>query len=464
MARLVVISNRVAMPDKAGGASVGGLTMALAAALTRYEGVWFGWSGETIETFTGEPHLKQTDGVTVATLDLEEQDVQEYYNGYANTVLWPLFHYRIDLTHYERAFGEGYARVNARFAEAARPLIRPDDVIWVHDYHLIPLARELRRMGCRNRIGFFLHIPWPASQLLTTLPKHRELVESLFDYDLIGFQTTDGLDAFHGYVLEEAQGEVLEDNCVSAFGRTVRAAAFPIGIDAENFSQIVASPAALQAYDRAAATGVFRAMMIGVDRIDYSKGLEERFMAVEQLLESHPDLVENVFLLQIAQTSRGDVEAYQDIRARLDAVSGRINAAYATVDWTPIRYVNRSYGRDALAGLYRAAKVGLVTPLRDGMNLVAKEYVAAQKPDDPGVLVLSRFAGAALQMGDALIVNPYSREDVADAIARAITMPRRERIRRWETLAHGVHTQDATAWRDSFVRALHGLPEPPVAE
>ena len=458
MSRLVVISNRVAMPEKQGGASVGGLTMALAAALTRYEGVWFGWSGDTVETFTGEPHLKETAGVTVATLDLEEQDVQEYYNGYANTVLWPLFHNRIDLTHYERAFGEGYARVNARFAEAVRPLLRPDDMIWVHDYHLIPLARELRRMGCRNHIGFFLHIPWPACQLLTTLPHHRELVQSLFDYDLIGFQTSGWLAAFHGYVIDEAQGEVLANDCVSAFGRTVRAAAFPIGIDTETFTQIVHSPAALSAYDRAAATGAFRAMMIGVDRIDYSKGLEERFLAVEELFESRPELIERAFLLQIAQTSRGEVEAYQDIRARLDAVTGRINAALATVDWTPIRYVNRSYGRDALAGLYRAAKVGLVTPLRDGMNLVAKEYVAAQNPDDPGVLVLSRFAGAALQMDDALIVNPYSREDVADAIARAIAMPRPERIRRWEALFQGVQTEDATHWRDAFVRALHGLP------
>ena len=459
MSRLVVISNRVAMPEKPGGASVGGLTMALAAALTRYEGVWFGWSGETVETFTGEPHLEDRRGVTVATLDLEEQDVQEYYNGYANTVLWPLFHYRIDLTHYERSFGQGYERVNCRFAEAVRPLIRPDDIIWVHDYHLIPLARELRRMGCKNRIGFFLHIPWPACQLLTTLPHHRQLVESLFDYDLIGFQTREWLEAFHGYVLEEAQGELAGDGCVRAFGRSVRASAFPIGIDADSFAEIVHSPAAVQAYDLASATGAFRTMMIGVDRIDYSKGLEERFLAVEQLFESHPDLVERAFLLQIAQTSRGEVEAYQDIRARLDAVTGRINGAYATIDWSPIRYVNRSYGRDALAGLYRAAKVGVVTPLRDGMNLVCKEYVAAQNPEDPGVLVLSRFAGAVLQMGDALIVNPFAREDVADAIARAIHMPKPERIRRWEALFEGVRREDAAHWRDSFVRALHALPD-----
>jgi trehalose 6-phosphate synthase len=327
-------------------------------------------------------------------------------------------------------------------------------MIWIHDYHLLPLARELRKMGLKNRIGFFLHIPWPACQLMTTLPRHKELVQSLFDYDLVGFQTKDWLSAFQGYVVDEAGGEVLDDGRLSAFGRTITAGAYPIGIDAENFSAIARSPPAIKSYDLAAATGVYRSMIVGVDRIDYSKGLEERFLAFEELLASHPELHQRVFMVQIAQTSRGDVEAYQDIRARLDAVTGRINAAYATVDWTPIRYVNRSFGRDYLAGLYRAARVGLVTPLRDGMNLVAKEYVAAQNPRDPGVLVLSRFAGAALQMGEALIVNPFSREDVADAIRRAIDMPKAERIRRWEALMQGVTSEDASAWRDAYVADL----------
>ena len=454
MARLIVVSNRVAMPDRPGDASVGGLTMALAAALAEYKGVWFGWSGEVVSKFSGEPHIRQTAGVTVATIDLEEHDVQEYYNGYANTVLWPLFHYRMDLTQFERSYSEGYNRVNAQFAKTLSRLIRPDDMIWVHDYHLIPLARELRLMGLKNRIGFFLHIPWPACQLITTLPRHKELVRSLFDYDLVGFQTKDWLSAFQGYVVDEAGGEVAGDGRLSAFGRTIKAGAYPIGIDADNFAAIARSPPAVKSYDLAAATGVYRSMIVGVDRIDYSKGLEERFLAYEELLASHPELWQKLFMVQIAQTSRGDVEVYQDIRGRLDAVTGRINAAYATVDWTPIRYVNRSFGRDYLAGLYRAARVGLVTPLRDGMNLVAKEYVAAQNPRDPGVLVLSRFAGAALQMGDALIVNPFSREDVADAIRRAIDMPLGERIRRWEALMHGVATDDASAWRDAFVADL----------
>jgi len=454
MSRLVVVSNRVAMPDQAGGASVGGLTMALAAALQHYRGLWFGWSGETTPAFTGEVHVRETGGVAIATIDLEDQDVQEYYNGYANTVLWPLFHYRIDLTEYERAFGEGYARVNARFADTLLSQIRPDDLIWVHDYHLIPLAQELRRRGLTNRIGFFLHIPWPACQLMTTLPHHQALVEALFAYDLVGFQTQDWLSAFEGYVVDELGGEVHDNGCVSAFGRTVRAGAFPIGIDVDNLTEIVKSATAAKSYDRAAATNVYRQLIIGIDRIDYSKGLEERFAAYAQFLETNPEFRERVSYLQIAQTSRSAVGAYQDIRIRLDGVAGRINAAYGTLDWTPLRYVNRSYGRDFLAGVYRAAAIGLVTPLRDGMNLVAKEYVAAQNPRDPGVLILSRFAGAARQMKSALIVNPYSREDVADAIKRALIMPKVERIERWEALMLGLRTEDVSGWRDAFVDAL----------
>ena len=454
MARLIVISNRVAMPSDPGQASAGGLTMALAAALQEYKGVWFGWSGQTIDTFAPTPKITETSGVTVATIDLEEQDVQEYYNGYANKTLWPLFHHRIDLTAYERTFTEGYGRVNARFAESVLPLIGPDDIVWVHDYHLIPLARELRRMGAKNRIGFFLHIPWPAWEMMVTLPRHRELVESLFDYDLVGFQTQEWLKAFHTYVEEEADGQVHPDGRVTAFGRTIAAQAFPIGIDADNLVRLARSSNAVRSYNRVAATGVYRTTMVGVDRIDYSKGLEERFLAFEQFLADNPEAHEHVSMLQIGQTSRGEVDAYQDLQTRLDALSGRINAAYTAVDWTPIRYVNRSYGRDALTGIYRACKIALVTPLRDGMNLVCKEYVASQAADDPGVLILSRFAGAARQMKEALIVNPYSREDMSDAIKRALTMPLQERVKRWESLMQGVVTNDVSAWRNEFVHAL----------
>jgi trehalose-6-phosphate synthase len=325
-----------------------------------------------VDQFTGELNVEDRAGVTVATVDLEPQDVDEYYNGYANKTLWPLFHHRVDLTAYERSYGEGYERTNRRFAEVLKPLIQPDDIIWIHDYHMIPMARDLRRLGVKNRIGFFLHTPWPARQLLVTLPHHRR-------------------------------------------------------------------------------------MMVGVDRLDYSKGLEERLLGFEQFLEDNPAMRGEVFLLQVTPISRDDVDTYQDIRGRLDALAGRINGAYADMDWQPIRYLNRTFRRDQLAGLYRAAKVGLVTPLRDGMNLVAKEYVAAQNPDDPGVLILSRFAGAAEQMGEALLVNPFSREELSEAIKRALTMPLEERIRKWKALMQVVRDTDVGIWRDSYVGALKSV-------
>ncbi len=453
MSRLIVISNRVNPPKDAGDGAVGGLATALAAALREYQGVWFGWSGNTVEHFTGHLSMQRVSGVTVATVDLEEQDVDEYYNGFANNTLWPLFHYRIDLTAYERSFGIGYDRVNARFAQTVRPLIEKDDMVWVHDYHLIPMARELRKLGVKNRIGFFLHIPWPAWQLMVTLPRHKRLVEAMFDYDLIGFQTEEGIDAFQGYVRHELDGTI-ENGSVSAFGKTVRVGAFPIGIDAKQFVAAIHSPEGLEGYRRMKESQDGRQMIVGVDRLDYSKGLEERFSAYEQFLSDNPDMHGKVFLLQIATPSRESVEAYQDIRSRLDEVSGRINGHFATVDWVPIRYVNKAHRRDELAGIYRGAALGLVTPLRDGMNLVAKEYVAAQDEKDPGVLVLSRFTGAAAQMKDALIVNPFSREDVSEAIKRGLTMPLAERKTRWETLMHGVMSDDVAAWRDSYVHAL----------
>ncbi|MDP3747268.1 MAG: alpha,alpha-trehalose-phosphate synthase (UDP-forming) [Phenylobacterium sp.] len=460
MSRLIVVSNRVQPPGDAGSGAVGGLAMALAAALREYSGVWFGWSGQTTGQHTGQVSLQRQDGVTVATLDLEEQDRQEYYNGYANRTIWPLFHYRVDLSAYERSFSEGYARVNARFAKALAPLIGDGDFIWVHDYHLIPLAQELRKQGVRNRIGFFLHIPWPAQRLLTTLPNHAELTSALFDYDLIGFQTEDSRSAFEDYVVKVAEGEA-RGRRMGAFGRTVEVGVYPIGLDVDEFEASAAGEVAGAEFARMQASLAGRSMVLGVDRLDYSKGLEERFLAYEQFLQDNPDLRERVFLLQIATPSREEVTAYQDIRARLDAVTGRINGAFATVDWVPIRYVNRTYRRDELAGIYRAARVGLVTPLRDGMNLVAKEYVAAQDPEDPGVLVLSQFAGASEQMDEALIVNPFNREEVAGAVAWALTMDRAERVRRWSLLMDGLRRSDVRAWRDAFVGDLRGH-EPPA--
>ncbi|MHB8530062.1 MAG: alpha,alpha-trehalose-phosphate synthase (UDP-forming), partial [Caulobacteraceae bacterium] len=347
-----------------------------------------------------------------------------------------------------------------RFAATLAPLIEPGDLIWVHDYHLIPLGRELRRLGVVNPIGFFLHIPWPASQLLTTLPRHRQLVEALFSYDLVGFQSDEWLWAFESYVLGESGGGWALDGRLEAFGTTLRAQVFPIGLDTRAFQKLARSDVANLTYDRMVANTAFRLLIVGVDRLDYSKGLEERFLGFERFLQDNPEFRREVLYLQVAPTSRGEVEAYQELRARVDALTGRINGALSDMSWEPIRYIHQSFNRDELAGIYRAARVCLVTPLRDGMNLVAKEYVAAQDPYDPGVLVLSRFTGAARQMTQAVIVNPFSREEVSEALKKALTMEREERITRWNSLIDGVKRNDVTAWRDSFVEALQASHEP----
>ena len=456
MSRLIVISNRVS----AGGGAQGGLAVALTAALREHGGIWFGWSGKETATFTGHIDFQREDGVMTATVDLEEQDIDEYYNGYANRTLWPLFHYRIDLAEYERSFAGGYQRANERFADTVLPLIEPDDLIWVQDYHMFPLGRELRRKGVTNRIGFFLHIPWPPRRLLVTLPEARELVEGLLDYDLIGFHTDEWLQSFCDYVREEMGGDVDEDGVLDVAGRRVRLIACPVGIDAREFSTLANGKKARETFERVRLSAVGRAMIVGVDRLDYSKGLEERFLGYERFLTEHPEERKEVVLLQIAPPSRGTVESYQRIRSGLEGLAGRINGAHAGLDWVPIRYVNQGYSREVLAGVYRASRVGLVTPLRDGMNLVAKEYVAAQDPDDPGVLILSRFAGAAEQMQDALLVNPHSAEEISDALRQALSMPLDERIRRWENLMADVEQRDVVWWLERYTEALRQIPVP----
>lgn len=457
MSRLIVISNRVSVPKaKSAAGAQGGLAVALLAALRESRGIWFGWSGEEIEHYEGKLDIQRHDGVTTATIDLERQDVEEYYNGYANRTLWPLFHYRIDLAEYERTFGSGYERVNEKLADAVAPLIEPDDLIWVHDYHMIPLGKMLRDRGITNRIGFFLHIPWPPTRLFVSLPFHERLVLTMLDYDLIGFQTEEWLESFVHYIEKELGGKVGEYGALTVDGKTVGARAFPIGIDFDEFTEVGRGREAKAAHAQLRASAQDKKILIGVDRLDYSKGVEERFNGYERFLKNYPERCGDVFLLQIAPPSRGEVHTYQEIRERLETLSGHINGGFSEVDWTPIRYVNRGYPRSALAGLYRAASIALVTPLRDGMNLVAKEYVAAQDPEDPGVLILSRFAGAALQLPDALLVNPHSADEISEAIRQALDMPREERIRRWQAMYANVRDENVAWWRNQFVEALKG--------
>jgi len=454
MSRLVVVSNRLADPRKP---AAGGLAVALGETLKRTGGLWFGWSGKVVEDGTpgeGALHVSQAGPVTLAELDLCAEDHDAYYRGYANGVLWPVFHYRLDLAHFESGHLGGYRRVNQLFARKLMPLLKPDDLIWIHDYHLIPLAAELRAMGCGNRIGFFLHIPLPPPQILAAIPSHEWLMRALFAYDLVGFQTEADLQHFSNYVKAEATAETVGVSQFRAFNSTVQAKAFPIGIDVDDFQRLGRAREARETFENTRKEYSRRRLLIGVDRLDYSKGLPHRIRAFRELLQQYPENRHSATLLQVASPSREDVDAYADIQRELESLCGAINGDFGDFEWMPIRYMHRTVARKRLPGLYRACAVALVTPLRDGMNLVAKEFVAAQDEEDPGVLVLSRFAGAAEQMKEALLVNPYDTHGTAQAIQQALQMPLQERKERHAALLATIRKYDVHWWRSSFLETL----------
>lgn len=458
MNRLVIVSNRVA--DMRSNSQSGGLAVGVADALRARGGIWFGWDG-TISNEPGPPTVDDIGRVRTIAAPMTEADYGEYYVGFANSVLWPLFHYRLDLVDFRTEFYEGYTRVNERLAATLRPELRDDDVIWVHDYHLIPFAACLRALGCRQRIGFFLHIPFPPPDLLAASPNHSALVEALLEYDVVGFQTSADAANLKRYLAEQLCRDVDEDGRVKVGERTVLIERFPIGIDVDAFAEMARLPASEVELDTLRQRILGRKQIIGVDRLDYSKGLPERLSAFERLLTRHPELERAVSLLQIAPPTREDVSAYPAIRKELEGMTGSINGRFADINWTPVRYIHRAVPRERLASLFRASQVGLVTPLRDGMNLVAKEYIAAQDPDDPGVLLLSQFAGAAEELQEALIVNPYDADDVADRLHEALTMPRDERRDRHATLLARIRRQDAKAWLEGFLSRLDpGGPAP----
>jgi trehalose 6-phosphate synthase len=457
MPRLVVVSNRVADPRKT---AAGGLAVALAEVLNNMGGLWFGWSGKIVEAHQGgaqgegELHTQQAGPVKLVTLDLSRDDHDAFYLGYSNGVLWPVFHYRLDLADFDAGYIGGYRRVNQLFARKLAPLLREDDIIWVHDYHLIPLAAELRALGCNQRIGFFLHIPLPPPLILAAIPGHDWLIRALFAYDLVGFQSKADHSHFCEYIETEAHAQGLGDGRWRAFNRTVQAGAFPIGIDVAEFNALTEAPEGREMYERMRREYSRRKLLVGVDRLDYSKGLPQRMRAFREVLQRYPEARNSATLIQIASPSREDVSAYSDILHELESLCGSINGNFGELDWMPVRYMHRTVARARLPGLSRASRVALVTPLRDGMNLVAKEFVASQDPENPGVLVLSRFAGAAEQLREALLVNPYDIEGTASAIQLALQMPIEERRVRYEALMKIIRRFDVHWWCDSFLESL----------
>ncbi|HXW20872.1 MAG TPA: trehalose-6-phosphate synthase [Roseiarcus sp.] len=460
--RLILVSNRVNVPAVGAPRQAGGLTVAVNAALKQREGVWFGWSGKVSangDTPSASVILRRRR--TYITLDLSENDFQEYYNGFANRVLWPILHYRVDLAEYTSVDLSGYLRVNGRFADALSPFITPDDVVWVHDYHLLPFARELRARGHDNPIGFFLHIPCPPPDILETLPHHDETMGALSHYDLVGLQTEQDAENLSRYFV--GLGAQPRGSGLFEFGdRRTRVRAFPVAIATAVYARAARNSFKSSLVADLHSSLVGKRLILGVDRLDYSKGIRQRIQAFGIFLEKYPEWLGKVTYLQVTPKSRSGVPEYGAMEQEVGALVGQINGRYGDPAWTPIRYVNRSYSRAMLAGLYRSAHVGLVTPLRDGMNLVAKEYVAAQDPDDPGVLVLSQFAGAAQELGAGpLIVNPHESEAMAAAVKKALEMPLDERKARFRSMYEHLAANDIDKWAERFLSALGDTREQP---
>ena len=457
MSRLVVVSNRIAIPD--GTKSAGGLAVGIVDALKNTSGLWFGWNGEISEISESEDDdmsVVEDDGITYASVPLNQNDYDLYYCQFSNAVLWPALHYRIDLVDYQREAWEGYCRVNDLLARRLLPLLKPDDILWIHDYHLLPFAASLRKLGVTNRIGFFLHIPFPTPEIFNAVPPHNELLEMMSHYDLLGFQTEGDRLAFLDNLGELTTLQPTGTYMHQAFGNTFSTGVYPISIAPDSIKEMAEGPlpsklAAMEQELREAQN------IISCERLDYTKGLPERFLAFEALLEKFPQHRGKVRYSQIAPTSRGDVQAYQDLRHQLETEVGRINGKYGSLNQTPLFYLNQHFQRSLLMKLFRLTDVGLVTPLRDGMNLVAKEYVAAQDPKDPGVLVLSQFAGAANELTAALIVNPYDRDDVAAALDKALTMPLEERIERYNDMMNVLHKNDIANWGDTYLKDLNAI-------
>lgn len=450
MSRIVVVSNRVPVPAGNSG-HAGGLAVALLGLMQRRGGLWFGWSGAVTETHA-PPAFAQRGAVGYATLDLTEAEHAGFYTGYSNGVLWPMLHALPHLMSFRRQDLDTYRRVNRRFADSLTPLLRSDDRIWVHDYHLMSLPGALRSQGVRNPTGFFLHVPFPAPEAVAVAPGIRGLVQDVLAADLLGFQTSADRDNFAASASDFAGATRTGDHMIELDGRPIRLGVFPAEIAAREFAATAATQAEREPARLLAKSLRGQALLLGIDRLDPTKGLPERLEAFRRVISRRP--ARSATMLQIAAPSREDVVAYQRLRAEVDSAAGAINSEFGEPDWLPLRLLARPQTRDTVAGFMRLARVGVVTPLRDGMNLVAKEYIAAQDPADPGVLVLSRFAGAAAQLDAALLVNPHDAEGMAESLHRAIDMPLAERQERWQAGWNSIAGATPEGWGEDFLRAL----------
>ena len=451
---LVVVSNRVSR-GKPNEPMTGGLAAALLPVVEKTGAIWVGSSGRVRDGSQKEPfaEVEALGAGALAMLDLPAAHYGGYYEGFANSALWPALHSRADLIRTSQDDYGSYREVNAFMARALLRFRKPDSIFWIQDYHFLALGAELRDLDVTQPIGLFLHTPWPTRAVISGVPHHRELIEAMLAYDLIGFQTDEDCENFLSYVRDDLDLVVRDGVITSSFGRT-RAAVFPIGIDPEKFAQLATRAMTHPDVSRLRRSLNGEKLAIGVDRLDYSKGIGNRIKAFDRMWTLYPNLRRSVSLLQIATPSRGAIEAYGNLQSEIAKLVTDTNGAHGEVDWTPIRYLNKGYSQAVLAGLYRTAQVGVVTPLQDGMNLVAKEYVAAQNPADPGVLVLSKFAGAANELDAALLVNPHDIDGMARTIAAALAMPVTERRMRWEAMMVKLNAGTIQQWFADFTEAL----------
>jgi trehalose 6-phosphate synthase/phosphatase len=458
--RLLIVSNRLPVNATISDGALqlatadGGLATGLRPWHESSQGLWIGWPGD-VHHFSGAQRAELDDVLHregIAPVHLTREHVDRYYHGFANRVLWPLFHYLIDRVPLNAAGWDAYRAANEAFATVVLREYRPGDAIWVHDYQLMLLPALLRQRLPDARIAFFLHIPFPASEVFRVLPWRREILQGVLGADLIGFHTRAYVRYFSN-ALERILGIVAEGDVVSAGARRIRLGAYPMGIDAARFAALARDPEVQAEAATIRSDAGDRQIVLGVDRLDYTKGIPRRLEAIAHLLAEEPDLADSMRFIQVAVPSRGEVDQYQRFKRLVEEAVGRINGARSTIRSTPIHYVHRSVSEKQLVALYCAADVMLVTPLRDGMNLVAKEYVAT-RVDDDGVLVLSEFAGAAVELDSALIVNPYDIESVAATIKRALTLPAEERRARMARLRGRVHAYDIHAWAREFIAHL----------
>ncbi len=459
--RLLLVSNRlpVKLDITDDGVrlipSAGGLATAVGPMHEAGDGYWLGWPGNLpTDAKTRREADRQLQQRRLVPVHLEPELVDGYYSGFSNSILWPLFHYLLQRVEVNQSAWQAYEKANRRFARAVAKVYREGDLIWVHDYHLLLLPQLLRERLPNATIGFFLHTPFPSSEIFSILPWRRELMRGMLGADLVGFHVYDYLRHFRS-AARRLLGVESDGDTLPVEGRTVHLGAFPIGIDPARFQTTATEHAeTLRELETLQEQARGRRLILGVDRMDYTKGIPERMLGYERFLERYPSHREKVEMLQVGVPSRTGVESYQQLKRQVDEIVGRVNGRFATPDWTPIKYLYRPVPFPRLVALYRQASVALITPLRDGMNLVAREYVACQVDENPGVLVLSEFAGAAADLTEALLVNPYNPEAIARELHRALTMSRRERAWRMEQLRQRVWRNPVQRWGNRFVRAL----------